>query len=97
MSAWCVCSNDAVSSRLAFDILNYISENNTLVQLMDLLINVNHAIGIVGHWIFDSNYNKALFLTQKSDPVDTCDNFSCQLTEAFHVFYNMQSDDKFEN
>ena len=64
---------------------------------MDLLINVNHAIGIVGHWIFDSNYNKALFLTQKSDPVDTCDNFSCQLTEAFHVLYNVQSDDKCKN
>ena len=39
----------------AFDILNDISENVTLVQLMDSLGNVNHAISIVGHWIFDSN------------------------------------------
>ena len=33
-----------------FDILNDISENVTLVQLMDSLGNVNHAIIIVGHW-----------------------------------------------
>ena len=35
----------------AFDILNDISENVTLVQLMDSLGNVNHSIVIVGHWI----------------------------------------------
>ena len=33
----------------AFDILNDISENVTLVQLMDSLGNVNCAISIVGH------------------------------------------------
>ena len=33
----------------AFDILNDISENITLVQLMESLGNVNHAISIVGH------------------------------------------------
>ena len=48
----------------AFDILNEISEDVTLVQLMDSLGNMNHAISIVGHWIFDSNYKKALCLTQ---------------------------------
>ena len=48
----------------AFDILNDISEDVTLVQLMDSLGNVNHAISIVGYWIFDSNYKKALYLTQ---------------------------------
>ena len=45
----------------AFYIVNDISENVTLVQLMDSLGNLNRAISIVGHWIFDSNYNKALF------------------------------------
>ena len=45
----------------AFDILNDISENVTLVQLMDSLGNVNHAISILGHWIFYSNYKKAIF------------------------------------
>ena len=50
----------------AFDILNNISENVTLVQLMDLLGNVNHAIIIVGCLIFDSNYKKAICLTKAS-------------------------------
>ena len=49
-----------------FDILNDISENVTLVQFMDSLGNVNHAIIIVGHWISDSNYKKALCLTKVS-------------------------------
>ena len=42
----------------AFDILNDISGIFTLVQLMESLGNMNHAISIVGHWIFDSNYKK---------------------------------------
>ena len=41
--------------RGAFDILNGISENVTLVQLMDTLENMNHATSILGYWIFDSN------------------------------------------
>ena len=49
----------------SFDILNDISGNLSFVQLMDSLVNVNHSIGIVGHWIFDSNYNKSLCLTQE--------------------------------
>ena len=48
----------------AFNIINDISEDITLVQLMDSLVNVNNSISIVGHWIFDSNYKKALCLTQ---------------------------------
>ena len=36
-----------------FDILNNISENVTLVQLTESQGNVNHAIIIVGHWVFD--------------------------------------------
>ena len=37
----------------AFGILNYISENFTLVQLMGSLGNLNRDIIIVGHWVFD--------------------------------------------
>ena len=48
----------------AFDILNDISENIILVQLTDSPGNVNHAISIVGHCIFEYNYMKALCLTQ---------------------------------
>ena len=28
--------------------------------------NVNHAISIVGYWIFDSNYEKSLLLNRES-------------------------------
>ena len=48
----------------AFDILNDISEDVNLVQLMESLGNVSRAIIIVWHWIFDSNYKKALCLKQ---------------------------------
>ena len=37
------------SENYAFDILNYISENATLVQLMNSLGDMNHDIIIVGH------------------------------------------------
>ena len=41
-----------------YKVLEDISENVTLVQLMYSLGNVNHAISVVGNWIFDSNYEK---------------------------------------
>ena len=47
-----------------FDILNDISENVTLVQLMVSQWNLNHAISILWHWVSYYNYNKALCLTQ---------------------------------
>ena len=47
-------------------ILEDISENFTLVQLMYSLVNVNHAISVVGKWIFDSNYEKSLVLNRAS-------------------------------
>ena len=40
----------------AFGILNDISEDVTLVQLIDSRGNVNNSISIVGYRIFDSNY-----------------------------------------
>ena len=49
-----------------YDILKNISANVTLVQLMDSLGNVNHAISVVGSWIFDSNYKRALVLNKES-------------------------------
>ena len=42
----------------SYDILKYISERVTLVQLMDYLGNVNHAISVFGYWVFQSNYKK---------------------------------------
>ena len=47
-----------------YKILEDISESVTLVQLMDSLVNVNHAISVVGSWIFESNYEKALVLNK---------------------------------
>ena len=43
-----------------------ISEHDTLFQLMYSLGNANHAISVVEYWIFDSNYQKALFLNRAS-------------------------------
>ena len=47
-----------------YKILEDISANVTLVQLMDSLGNVSHAISVVGSWIFDSNYERALILNK---------------------------------
>ena len=33
---------------------------------MDSLVNVNHAISVIGSWIFDSNYEKSLVLNMAS-------------------------------
>ena len=52
--------------KVAFDIINDVSENFTLVQLLYTLVTVNRAISIVGYWIFDSNYEQTLCLTRKS-------------------------------
>ena len=49
-----------------YNLLEYISEKVTLVHLIDSLGNVNHAISVVGNWIFDSNYEKALVLNRAS-------------------------------
>ena len=49
-----------------YKILEDISANITLVKLMNSLGNVNHAISVVGGWIFDSNYERALVLNRAS-------------------------------
>ena len=49
-----------------YDILKNISSNVTLVQLMDSLGNVNHAISVVGSWIFYLDYERALVLNKES-------------------------------
>ena len=49
-----------------YKILEDISANFTLVQFMDSIVNVNHAISVVGSWIFDLNYERALVLNKTS-------------------------------
>ena len=39
-----------------YKILEYISKHVTLVQMINSLGNVNHAISVVGNWISESNY-----------------------------------------
>ena len=50
--------------KCTFDIMNNISENVTLVQLMNNLGNLNHDISIEGYWIFGSNDEEYLHLTR---------------------------------
>ena len=49
-----------------YKLLEDISTIFTLVQLMDSLGNLNHAISVVGNWIFDTKYEKALVLNRAS-------------------------------
>ena len=60
------CSLVKYKRKGSYDITKDISENFTLVQLMYSLGNVNYAISVVGYWIFDSNYKKALVLYRES-------------------------------
>ena len=48
----------------SYDIMTDISEHVTFFQLMNVLGNVNHAISVVGYWIFDSNYEKILVINK---------------------------------
>ena len=74
-----------------FDILNYISENVTLVQLMVSLRNLNRAISIVAHWIPDSNYKKALSLTQELMDQICYPSIDKELVATFRsVFYSVR-------
>ena len=59
-------SLERINKKGEYEILKNISANVILVQLMYLLGNVNHAISVVGSWIFDSNYEKALVLNMAS-------------------------------
>ena len=50
----------------SYDILTDMSKNVTLFKLMDSLVNMNYAISVLGYWIFDSKYEKALVLNRES-------------------------------
>ena len=57
---------DQWKKTVTFDILNNISEYIALVQLMDSVGNVNHAVSVVGGWIFGSNDRKSFTLNIES-------------------------------
>ena len=55
---------------------------------MESLGNVNHAISVVGYWIFDSNYKKALCLTQELLDIICSPSIGEELVATFQsVFY----------
>ena len=49
-----------------FDILNYISDNFVLFQLIDTAGDLNRAVSIIGCWIYNSIYKRALPLIKES-------------------------------
>ena len=80
-----------LKKNVAFDILNDIIKDVTLVQLMESPGNVNHDISIVGYWIFDSNYKKALCLTQESLDIIRSPPIGKELVAMFQfVFYDVR-------
>ena len=50
----------------SYDILTDMSEHFSLVKFMEYLVNVDHAISVIGYWIFDSNYKRSLVLNRES-------------------------------
>ena len=67
--------------------LEDISANFTLVQLMDSIGNVNHAISVVGSWIFDSNYERALVLNKASLDMICAPSIVEEQAAKFENFY----------
>ena len=54
------------------------------------LVNANHVISIVGHWIFDYNYKKLLCLTQVYMDIICSPSIDEELVATFRsVFYDV--------
>ena len=66
---------------VSYDILTNISEHVNLFHLMNYLGNLNHAISVVGYWIFDSNDENALVLNRESLDM-ICDPYVGEKQEA---------------
>ena len=64
-----------------------ISANVTLVQLMDSLGDVYHAISVVGSWIFDSNYERVLVLNKESLDMICAPSIGEELAARFEKVY----------
>ena len=54
--------NIKMKKQVSFDIIRDISDNVTLVQLMDSADNFDHAVSIVRYWVFYSNYKEVILL-----------------------------------
>ena len=71
--------------------MNDISESFTLVHLMDTVVNLNHAVSIVGKLIADSSCKNVLPLTRESLNI-TCSYFKEGVIFAMFetVFYSFR-------
>ena len=54
---------------------------------MDSLVNVNHDISVVGYWIFDSNYKKALVLNRASYAMICAPSFGEEQAAEFEIVF----------
>ena len=54
---------------------------------MESLVSLNHAISIVGHWVFDYNYKKSLCLTQESLDIICYPSIGEELVATFQYVY----------
>ena len=54
---------------------------------MDSLGNVNHAISVVGSWIFESNYERALVLNKESLDMICAPSVGEEQAASFEFFY----------
>ena len=70
-----------------YEILEDISANVNLVQFMDSLGNVNHAISVVGSWISYSNYERALVLNKASLDMICAPSDGEEQATKFEKFY----------
>ena len=70
-----------------YKILEDISANVTLVQLIDSLGNFNHAISVVGSWIFDSNFERALVLNKASLDMICAPSVGEEQAAKLEIFY----------
>ena len=74
-----------------YKILEDIIANVNLVQLMDSIGNVNHAISVVGNWIFDSSYERALVLNKASLDMICAPSVGEEQAAKFEkVYYNVR-------
>ena len=70
-----------------YKVLEDISANITLGQMMDSLVNVNHAISVVGSWIFDSDYERALVLNKASLDMICTPSVGEEQADIFEKYY----------
>ena len=73
-----------------YKILEDISADVTLVQFMDSLGNVNHDISVVGNWIFDSNYERALVLNKASLDIICTPSVGEEQDAIFTFFFSVR-------